>query len=149
MNVLEPMTPSQILFSERVKAARARMANAGKYAHNVPEDKPAVVRVVRIVRKVDAPTVRMPTVAHVPQAAKPKWLRIVERVATEHGISVREIMSNSRYKNTNIARQAVYYALRQETALSYPEIGRRIGRDHSSVIHGEYMHKKRMGLLDG
>lgn len=150
MNMHAPMTPSQIMFAERAKAARARMANAAKNAPSVSADKQAVVRVVRVVRNVAAPTVRMPAVAHVPKAAKPKWLRIVERVAAEHGTSVREIMSSSRYKSTNIARQAVYFALRNETGLSYPEIGKRIGgRDHSSVMHGRRMHMLRMGLLNG
>lgn len=143
------MTPSQILFAERAKAARARMAAAAKVAPDRPVDKPEVVRVVRVARDAVAPIVRKQAASSQP-VAKPRWRMIVERVAAEHGTSVREIMSSSRYKSTNIARQAVYFALRNETGLSYPEIGKRIGgRDHSSVIHGVRMHMLRMGLQNG
>ena len=39
-------------------------------------------------------------------------------------------------RKTADARQVYYYLARELLQASYPEIGKRIGRDHTSVLHG-------------
>lgn len=58
------------------------------------------------------------------------------RLVSEHtGISVQDIMGTSRHRPIAHARFAAYYVARRQ-GLSYPQIGKRMGRDHGTVIHG-------------
>jgi hypothetical protein len=56
-------------------------------------------------------------------------------VAKEWGITIKELLGPSRSMRLVDARAAVA-ALLREAGYSYPEIGKIIGRDHSSVFHG-------------
>lgn len=60
----------------------------------------------------------------------------VERAAADHMVSRKRIMSRMRdIKPVSDARQDVYLALR-ELGWSLPRIGKAMGRDHTTVIHG-------------
>ena len=48
----------------------------------------------------------------------------------------REIASKCRMPAVARARQAVYAALYRACETSYPDIARRIGRDHSTILYG-------------
>ena len=60
---------------------------------------------------------------------------ILARISKATGVSQREIMSTRRAKHISFARQAVAYWSCRLTKLSLPDIGRRLGVDHTSVIH--------------
>ena len=47
-----------------------------------------------------------------------------------------EIRSPRRSTGVVRARHAVFWAVAEATEMSYPEIGRRIGRDHTTVLYG-------------
>lgn len=70
-----------------------------------------------------------------PQTPRERLMRMVAAVADEHGVEPREIMSGSRRKAPSRARQDCWARLRRE-GLSYPQIGRMFGRDHSTVVYG-------------
>lgn len=59
---------------------------------------------------------------------------ICHLVAAHTGVSVEDIKSLSRKRKVARARQAVLYIARQQ-GMSYPVIGARMGRDHSTVIY--------------
>ena len=61
--------------------------------------------------------------------------RAINRAAEHHGVTVAEIKGRSRLGHVVAARQDAFLALR-EAGWSFPRIGRAMGRNHSTVLHG-------------
>jgi hypothetical protein len=73
---------------------------------------------------------------------------IERRICQALRVSRLEIRSNRRTKEIAFARQAVMYWAVRMTGLSLPEIGRLMGKDHTSVLHGRDVYpakRKAMG----
>lgn len=72
--------------------------------------------------------------------ATPTWEgeghRIVRVVCERFAISSEDIRSNSRAAQTVMARQICMTLLREFTNLSFAKVGRLLGRDHTTVVHG-------------
>lgn len=63
-------------------------------------------------------------------------LTILKAVADFYNISPNDLTRRSRKKEIVRPRQIAMFVLREETKLSFPEIGQKLGgRDHSTVIH--------------
>ena len=61
---------------------------------------------------------------------------ILKSVADFYSISLADLVKRSRKKEIVRPRQIAMFLLREETKLSFPEIGQKLGgRDHSTVIH--------------
>lgn len=61
---------------------------------------------------------------------------ILKSVAEFYNISSSDLIKRSRKKEVVKPRQVAMFLLREETKLSFPEIGQKLGgRDHSTVIH--------------
>lgn len=61
---------------------------------------------------------------------------ILKSVADFYNISLADLVKRSRKKEIVKPRQIAMFLLREETKLSFPEIGQKLGgRDHSTVIH--------------
>ncbi|PIR41947.1 MAG: chromosomal replication initiator protein DnaA [Candidatus Yanofskybacteria bacterium CG10_big_fil_rev_8_21_14_0_10_37_15] len=61
---------------------------------------------------------------------------ILKSVADFYSISSSDLLKRSRKKEVVKPRQVAMFLLREETKLSFPEIGQKLGgRDHSTVIH--------------
>ena len=52
------------------------------------------------------------------------------------GVPVRVLMGKAQDKSTRLPRFAVYWVARNHLGYSYPQIGRIMDRDHSTVVHG-------------
>ena len=62
------------------------------------------------------------------------------RAAAEYfDVPFAEMFGLRRHRTLAYARFAVFYIMRERDQLSYPQIGRRLHKDHSSVIHGHRM----------
>lgn len=61
---------------------------------------------------------------------------IMEVVSKQTGISVKNIISHSRDGNFVMARYIAFAMLRFKLDIDLIEIGRYIGRDHTTIIHG-------------
>ena len=124
---------------ERIKAERERKAL----------ERPARdVLIVASLTAVEAPT-PPPPAAHDEETAtilSPfRWKFIIREVCEKHGIKLNEIMSVRRPTKITTARHEAFYRLKNETSMSYPQIGRVMGGfDHTTVLHGVKMHEKRM-----
>jgi chromosomal replication initiation ATPase DnaA len=71
--------------------------------------------------------------------------KLAMSVATKHGISFADLTSHKRDASLVRARHEAMWRLRQNTRLSYPQIGKILGdRDHSTIIHGIRRHEQRM-----
>ena len=61
---------------------------------------------------------------------------ILRSVADFYSITANDLLKRSRKKEVVKPRQVAMFLLREETKLSFPEIGQKLGgRDHSTVIH--------------
>ena len=60
---------------------------------------------------------------------------IISQVCKFFSIEETVIRSTLKNKGTNEARQVAMYLIRKLTNLSFPEIGKEFGRDHTTVIH--------------
>ena len=60
-------------------------------------------------------------------------LELLDEASREHFVSRDEILGRSRCQSIVAGRRALCRALR-ERGLSYPEIGRLVGRDHTTVM---------------
>jgi chromosomal replication initiator protein len=70
-----------------------------------------------------------PRLPHVPPEA------VISLVARHFGLRTRQLHSRSRSPRIATPRQIAIYLLRRHCGLSYPEIGRRFGRHHTTAIH--------------
>ncbi len=61
--------------------------------------------------------------------------RIIAEVAAFHEISVGDIIGPYRHRRFVRPRQIACYLAEILTTRSFPEIGRRVGRDHTTVLH--------------
>ena len=70
---------------------------------------------------------------------------ILKTVAGKLNVKLSDIKSQKKNKNLVLARQIAMYLSRKLTALSFPDIGEKIGqRDHSTVIYANNKMKKIM-----
>lgn len=72
------------------------------------------------------------------------WRRIILETAIKHNIMPAEMLSAQRAYKLVIARHEVMYRMKTETTMSLPAIGRRLGKDHTTVLHGVRRHIERM-----
>ena len=63
----------------------------------------------------------------------------VQLASEETGVTPAQIMGNGRTADVTAARQLAYVKARA-MGLSYPEIGRAFGRDHTTIMHGVRKH---------
>ena len=61
---------------------------------------------------------------------------VINSVCRYFGISNAEMLGKSRAKPFAYPRQIAMYLARTHTALSFPDLGRVFGRDHTTVLHG-------------
>lgn len=104
----------------------------------VPLEMPVEPVIVALPVARPAETPKTPPPLNPPLADDaPAWLRITHEVSEKHRVSVEDMRGKSHVKRFVAARSEAYFRIRTETALSYPQIGRRFGgRDHTTVIHG-------------
>ena len=68
-----------------------------------------------------------------------KRIRVVDIVRQESertGVSINDILGSGRCTELCHLRHYIMWRARIETGLSYPQIGRQLGKDHTSVLHG-------------
>ena len=77
----------------------------------------------------------------------PAWLvsdgddmaqRIMVDYCAKHHVDVSDIMGASRKRYLVIRRHRIISKIRKETALSLPEIGKLMNRDHSTILYAIY-----------
>lgn len=68
-------------------------------------------------------------------AGKYSFQRVMDVTCAVYGITETVLLSPSRVPLLVRARQQIIRILRERGGFSYPEIGRRLNRDHSTVIH--------------
>ena len=67
---------------------------------------------------------------------RPSWRIIAQEVSEKHNIPLKELQGNRRFKRLSVARREIFWRLRHEKGMSLLDIARKMGKDHTSVIHG-------------
>lgn len=84
------------------------------------------------------PRSRVATVTEIDDAierfARANITQALLRIALASGVRARDLLGRNRHKRVAAARKELYVLLRYEFALSYPEIGALMGRDHTTVL---------------
>ena len=62
-------------------------------------------------------------------------LHIVDEVAAEHGLPIKDVYGKSRRAHLVAARRCAIRRIREETTLKLTAIGYLFSRDHSTIIH--------------
>lgn len=68
---------------------------------------------------------------------------VFSRICKATGYTKEDILSHRRNKNLVFARQAICYWAMRRTLLSLTEIGRKMGLDHTSVLHNRRVYPKK------
>lgn len=78
---------------------------------------------------------------------KERWKVIIHECAAKHEISVKDMLSDARWRKFARARQEACYRMVMELGMSYPAIARRIGyMDHTSAISAAAKHAELYNL---
>lgn len=77
----------------------------------------------------------------------PPWWRIIHEVASAHGFTVSRVRGPDRTFPVCAARQEAMWRIKRETPLTIQMIGRRFGRDHSTVVRSIERHERRANAL--
>lgn len=81
-----------------------------------------------------------------PESKEIEPQQILITIAQEYGVSMEELISQSRSQRIAFPRQIAMYMLREESEMSLPKIGELLGgRDHTTVMYG---HEKITDLLE-
>lgn len=113
---------NNITSSVRLIEGTVKKIVAYRDLNNMPLDLPNVSRAISDMFKVEGNAVPTPGL-------------IIEQVSRFYSIDQSVIRGTLKNKGTAEARQVAMYLIRYMTNLSFPEIGREFGRDHSTVIH--------------
>jgi hypothetical protein len=101
---------------------RAILAPPGPTPAAVPEEPPHETREV--------------SASASPEMSSPLPIRrIIAEVAAFHEISVGDMIRPDKHRRFVRPRQIACYLAKILTSRSFPEIGRRVGRDHTTVLH--------------
>jgi hypothetical protein len=80
----------------------------------------------------------------------PRWKRILQEVSSKHRVTIEEIISHRRNVPAMTARREAIWRIKNETTLSYPQIGKKFGgRDHSTIIHALKKYEEAMAKEAG
>jgi chromosomal replication initiation ATPase DnaA len=60
----------------------------------------------------------------------------LRRIARKHGVKPEAVLGRGRHRHTAMARHEFFLMLRDTLDMSYPEIGKLLGVDHTTVMAG-------------
>lgn len=78
---------------------------------------------------------------------RPSIAEIERRAMRVFGVTKAELRSNRRHREICFARQFVMYWTVRLTPLSLPQIGRIVGRDHTSVLSGKRAYPEKRAKM--
>jgi chromosomal replication initiation ATPase DnaA len=75
-------------------------------------------------------------------------LEELEAVCKTHQVPIKEVLSGSRFRNAVRARRALCWLLRDKYKFSFPDIGRALGIDHTTVMYAVKMHLEKLNAAE-
>lgn len=128
---------------DHYKEVRQRLNQAGyRYAKNKE-----VSKLLKVKQTAEDMVMLVNLEREIVNDLKSNWRLIVEKIAMRIDRPIEEFLkSKSRERNLTFARQEAYYLLRRQTNMSLPQIGKKFGKDHTTILSGYLAHIKRNRL---
>ena len=89
-------------------------------------------------------TMTRPTVPADYVAPEPSWRRILRETADKHGLTVADLTGPSQKQRPAHARQEAMWRMRTELNMSFPRIGARLNRHHTTAMFAVEQHGRRI-----
>jgi len=107
--------------------------NSGRSPRPIPEPV-GLALVNRLFEVEEASRVRRPV----------SYEQVLGVVAERFGLTPGKVTSNSRHRHVVLARSLAIHLTRQLTAMSYPEIAKAMGRNHSTIITADQRMQRQL-----
>jgi hypothetical protein len=78
--------------------------------------------------------------------SRPQWKLLAKEICQKYRLSLEEVTSDARHAHLVKVRQEIWYRIRVDLGMSYPEIGKRFNKDHTTILHGVRRHAARLNL---
>ncbi len=143
--------PYERSLRERAIDARRRLGLEKRPVVRIPiprsEPDPEPVQNVEIcLREHDWLLVSSPELAPPVKAGQRYSVKqIIEQVATRYRVSFEQVVGRSHARQVTAARHEVFWRLHHELGMSFSAIGRKLDRDHSTILHGVAKHQDKRG----
>ena len=62
--------------------------------------------------------------------------RIITRIAAQHGLTLEQVIGYDKHQAVAVPRQQVWLDVSLELGWTTTQLGRRLNRDHSTIIYG-------------
>lgn len=114
-----------------LKTQQAARALAEKKALPPP---PVIPELVAVDEQPEPP--KVPHVFEKLIEYRPPWRIIAQEVSAKHKIPLKELQGDRRFKKYSNARREIFWRLRTELNMSLLDIARKMGKDHTTILHG-------------
>ena len=78
--------------------------------------------------------------------ARPQWKIIARQICAKYNVDFDEVFSDRRHKHLVLIRHEIFYRLKVDLQMSYPQIAEKFNKDHTTVLHGVRKHAARLSL---
>jgi len=121
---------------EHYRQVKARISGAPL------KPKPKAIPIV--VQEVEQPKIEQ----------KPRFIRnfkerIIHECADEYGVTVEDVLGVARKNQVVLARRKAAWLFWKNTKMSYPQIGRLLNKDHSTIIYAVRTYEKELRKMEG
>lgn len=134
----EPVAAPVVDFAKLRYERQVRLSNSERAAAEKLRAQRAIAN--EAVRKGRDAANRLHRAEIAPNADGPvvylSYATVERRICKALGLSRKELLATRHHKDLVFARQAVMYWSTRMTKLSLPQIGKLMGRDHTTVLHG-------------
>ena len=121
-----------------LKTRQAARALAEKKA--LPPPPPPVIPELVAVKEAPPPPMPEPLAKLIDY--RPAWRIIAQQVCEKHKIPLTDLQGVRRFKRLSVARREIFWRLRHELRMSLLDIARKMGKDHTTVLHGLRVHAR-------
>ena len=80
------------------------------------------------------------------KSLRSRALQVAIDVSSRHGVTLAQLLGRGRRRVFAHPRQEAMYICQRDLELTYCEIGKLFGRDHTTVMYSVDAHKHRIGL---
>jgi hypothetical protein len=104
-------------------------------------------RPAKIYDEPIGPRVVVRDILNLSSIRRAKWRDIVSQECARGGVALQDILSSRRKASFVAIRRRICWRIKNETMMSYPQIGEALNRDHTTILH--HVHKYQRMIDEG
>lgn len=140
MDLARSIAARRVSFEQKI-AERAKLL-AQEKSKPEPKPEPEPILHEKMIDALELQLIRAPRSLF----SRPQWKLIAKEICAKYKVDFEDVCSEKRHKHLVLIRQEIFYRIRTDLGMSYPEIGKRFNKDHSTIIHGVRKHAARLRL---